>query len=422
MSPNRIFHCCGIIEPDGCKLPGMNTLHSQRTNKHDLTSRNPAVARARDFGRSTMDRCSLFVVFNKTPISSFVFWIGQKALSVGQSTKPPSFGATTTLTLMKFFVLLAACVSSLALSTLGADGAVTLTHSLVKLRPDYPVPLAAAVDSISAAANEYESFQIAVSADSDGFDDDTHTGGAGAFVVTDVAVQVPTGLDVLVHVERWVFERNGDCRRLMCLPNRLGGWLTATIAERVGSSQWVGLRSMPVGIVFIRFCSRAYACAWLVGWMDGWIDVDGAPTSYINITVVSNCQGSLGRWPDALVPLVDPFVNETRDVFPLTVPVGSNQVRAPYHVQRNPNYSLARSLCGNPSWNTTTRRLCVCVPCCRRPAVAVVVRSSVFVCVQTALRTSIMKEAGPWYTPVCRHFGSTCLCVPTRRRAHTSRT
>ncbi|CAK0890846.1 unnamed protein product [Prorocentrum cordatum] len=43
----------------------------------------------------------------------------------------------------------------------------------------------------------------------------------------------------------------------------------------------------------------------------------------INISQVSDCDGRVGRWPDALVPAVDPWFNETRRVFP--APFSGNQ-------------------------------------------------------------------------------------------------
>ena len=46
---------------------------------------------------------------------------------------------------------------------------------------------------------------------------------------------------------------------------------------------------------------------------------------YINVTVQSDCDGAVGRWPDPLVPAVDPFVGETRRCFPATVPAGENR-------------------------------------------------------------------------------------------------
>ena len=46
---------------------------------------------------------------------------------------------------------------------------------------------------------------------------------------------------------------------------------------------------------------------------------------YINISIESNCAGALGRWPDALIPAVDPFDKQTRNAFPAAVAPATNQ-------------------------------------------------------------------------------------------------
>lgn len=46
---------------------------------------------------------------------------------------------------------------------------------------------------------------------------------------------------------------------------------------------------------------------------------------YIDIQTVSDTEGEAGLWPDALVPAVDPFFNETRNAFPVTVSANRNQ-------------------------------------------------------------------------------------------------
>jgi hypothetical protein len=131
------------------------------------------------------------------------------------------------------------CRSILALTHLtAASSSVSLVHSLVKVRPDEPVPTDAVVDTVSAAQNEYESVQVVVAA-------------SEATTVTDLQVSL-AGLSqesVLVHRAR-----------------------------------------------------------------------------YINITAVSDCDGALGRWPDALVPVTDPYFNETRNALPCAVPAATNQV------------------------------------------------------------------------------------------------
>ncbi len=46
---------------------------------------------------------------------------------------------------------------------------------------------------------------------------------------------------------------------------------------------------------------------------------------YIDIQTVSDTEGEVGLWPDALVPAVDPFFNETRNALPVTVSANRNQ-------------------------------------------------------------------------------------------------
>jgi hypothetical protein len=47
---------------------------------------------------------------------------------------------------------------------------------------------------------------------------------------------------------------------------------------------------------------------------------------YINITTVSDCDGDLGLWPDALVPVVDPFFHEARTALPAKLAAGARAV------------------------------------------------------------------------------------------------
>lgn len=47
---------------------------------------------------------------------------------------------------------------------------------------------------------------------------------------------------------------------------------------------------------------------------------------YLNITDVSGCQGNVGMWPDALIPHMDVFYNESRRGFPIHVPQNENRV------------------------------------------------------------------------------------------------
>jgi len=47
--------------------------------------------------------------------------------------------------------------------------------------------------------------------------------------------------------------------------------------------------------------------------------------AYLNITTLSDANGTLGMTPDALIPAIDPYVNEIRTAFPVTVPAGQTQ-------------------------------------------------------------------------------------------------
>ncbi len=44
-----------------------------------------------------------------------------------------------------------------------------------------------------------------------------------------------------------------------------------------------------------------------------------------NVAVASDAQGGTGRWPDALIPDVDPIVGEKRNAFPFDVPAGESR-------------------------------------------------------------------------------------------------
>jgi Domain of unknown function (DUF4091) len=48
--------------------------------------------------------------------------------------------------------------------------------------------------------------------------------------------------------------------------------------------------------------------------------------AYYAVGVPSDGEGATGRWPDALIPTVDPFYREHRAAFPVTVPAGENRV------------------------------------------------------------------------------------------------
>lgn len=48
--------------------------------------------------------------------------------------------------------------------------------------------------------------------------------------------------------------------------------------------------------------------------------------AYLDIKHPSDLEGSKGRWPDALIPKIDPFYGEHRNAFPINVPAGENRV------------------------------------------------------------------------------------------------
>jgi hypothetical protein len=47
--------------------------------------------------------------------------------------------------------------------------------------------------------------------------------------------------------------------------------------------------------------------------------------AYLDITTLSDANGTLGLTPDPLVPSIDPYVHETRNAFPVTVPAGETR-------------------------------------------------------------------------------------------------
>jgi len=128
----------------------------------------------------------------------------------------------------------------LASSACGDPSAV-LQPGLLKLRPG-GTP-AAPLTSISAAANEYESFQVLIVAD-----------GAADTVVESVDISIDSG--------------DAASPSILSLVHR---------------------------------------------------------ELYLNVTTVSDCDGALGLWPDALVPAVDPFYNETRNALPYRVAAAASQ-------------------------------------------------------------------------------------------------
>ncbi len=46
---------------------------------------------------------------------------------------------------------------------------------------------------------------------------------------------------------------------------------------------------------------------------------------YYNVRYPSDLEGTVGRWPDPLIPAVDPLLGQTRNAFPVDVPVGENR-------------------------------------------------------------------------------------------------
>ncbi len=47
---------------------------------------------------------------------------------------------------------------------------------------------------------------------------------------------------------------------------------------------------------------------------------------YLDVTTPSSVDGATGRWPDPLIPDVDPVAGEKRNAFPFSVPAGENRV------------------------------------------------------------------------------------------------
>jgi hypothetical protein len=47
--------------------------------------------------------------------------------------------------------------------------------------------------------------------------------------------------------------------------------------------------------------------------------------AYLNITTLSDANGTLGLTPDPLVPTVDPYLHEPRNAFPVTIPAGETR-------------------------------------------------------------------------------------------------
>jgi hypothetical protein len=47
---------------------------------------------------------------------------------------------------------------------------------------------------------------------------------------------------------------------------------------------------------------------------------------YYDVVTPSDNEGAVGRWPDALIPKVDPWYGEARNAFPIDVPAGENRV------------------------------------------------------------------------------------------------
>lgn len=47
---------------------------------------------------------------------------------------------------------------------------------------------------------------------------------------------------------------------------------------------------------------------------------------YYNVATPSDLEGATGRWPDPMIPAVDPIYRETRNAFPMSIPSGENRV------------------------------------------------------------------------------------------------
>lgn len=78
-----------------------------------------------------------------------------------------------------------------------------------------------------------------------------------------------------------------------------------------------------VELVFVRGASQAGLALLNRSGSGGSTQVHRA--AYIDIRTVSDCDGALGRWPDALIPVRDPWFGELRNALPAKV-AGLNAV------------------------------------------------------------------------------------------------
>ncbi len=153
--------------------------------------------------------------------------------------RAPRFAATVTGGLMALFVSGAVLPSSAA-----ATPSVAVADSLTTVRSDQPFSGSTSA-SISAARNEFESFQVVVSA-------------------------------------------QGEA----------AGGVTVALAEPLTG---------PAGSIPAQ-------------------NVTVYREEYVDLKRASDLEGTTGRWPDALIPAVDPYYGEARNAFPVDVPAGENRV------------------------------------------------------------------------------------------------
>ena len=135
-------------------------------------------------------------------------------------------------------------VAALAPASAAAAPSVTVADSLTTVRPDQPFTGSAAA-SISAARNEFESFQVVVSAQ-----------GEAAGGVSVALAQPLTGPGGAIPAQNVTIYRE----------------------------------------------------------------------EYVDLKRPSDLEGATGRWPDALIPAVDPYYGEPRNAFPVDIPAGENRV------------------------------------------------------------------------------------------------
>ena len=80
--------------------------------------------------------------------------------------------------------------------------------------------------------------------------------------------------------------------------------------------------SSPVGGLRIRLATALHG----PGGTIPRADVTISREAYVDLRHSSDLEGGTGRWPDPLIPAIDPFYRESRRAFPVTVPPDENRV------------------------------------------------------------------------------------------------